>query len=314
MERIIITGAAGNLGSLLAREMARDGVPLRLFWHRRPIADDLAACPGVETCRVDLARPETFRNCLQEGDTIVHFAGVLFRADPQKFLHTTNTRYFRNLLDEAVKARVRRIVLVSFPHVEGETTPENPARGCLDGHPVSVHAATRLEEERLLFAQSDRLETVSLRVGMVYGRGILMIDAARWFSRRWLLGVWRRPTWIHLISAPDFAAAAKAAACKSGIRGIYHVGDEGVQTLQQFLDGAARRWGTKRPWRMPLWMIYAAAWGFEFVSRITGWQAPLTRDFIDIGRVSYYGDTERMRRELLPELRYKTYREGMEIL
>ena len=314
MERIVITGAAGNLGSLLARGMAGDPVFMKLLWHRTPIAADLAACPNAETCRVDLARPETLRGCLQEGDTVVHFAGVLFRADPEKFLHTTNTDYFRNLLGEAVRARVKRLILISFPHVEGETTPENPARGRLDGAPVSVHAATRLEEERLLFAQADRLEAVSLRVGMVYGRGVLMIDAARWFSRRWLLGVWRQPTWIHLISAPDFVAAAKAAACRPGVRGIYHLGDEGVQTLQRFLDDAARRWRTKRPWRMPLWMIYTAASGFELVSRLTGWRAPLTRDFIDIGRVSYYGDTARMRRELLPELKYPTYREGLEIL
>lgn len=37
------------------------------------------------------------------------------------------------------------------------------------------------------------------RVGMGYGKGILMIDAAKWFAKRRLLGVWRDPTEIHLM-------------------------------------------------------------------------------------------------------------------
>lgn len=92
--------------------------------------------------------------------------------------------------------------------------------------------------------------------------------------------------------------------------GIYHLGDEGVQTLKEFLDEATKEWRTHRPWVMPMWMIRTAAWVFEKVSLLTGCRAPLTQDFITIGKVSYYGDTSRMREELLPELKYKTFREG----
>ena len=42
--------------------------------------------------------------------------------------------------------------------------------------------------------------------------------------------------------------------------------------------------------------------------------SPLTRDFIKIGMVSYYGDTGRMRNELLKELKYKNYKEGIHTL
>ena len=82
-------------------------------------------------------------------------------------------------------------------HVEGITTPEKPAKGILTGKPISAHATTRLEEEKLLFdyKETGNFEAVSLRLGMVYGRGILMIDAARWFSKYNLLGIWKEPTW-----------------------------------------------------------------------------------------------------------------------
>lgn len=102
---------------------------------------------------------------------------------------------FANLLDCAIEAGVKRMVLISFPHVEGETSLAHPATGRLNGKPVSIHAATRLEEEKLLMTQSG-MEKVILRCGMIYGRGILMIDAAHWFSRYYLLGVWRKPNFI----------------------------------------------------------------------------------------------------------------------
>jgi hypothetical protein len=64
---------------------------------------------------------------------------------------------------------------------------------------------------------------------------------------------------------------------------------------------------------MPLRLIYSAARLCEGYSRITGATSPLTGDFIDIGRVSYYGDTTRFR-ELVPSLRHPTIHDGLATL
>lgn len=314
---IAITGAAGNLGSSLSRYLlAQTPHDLRLLIHNRDLPPDLKNQPRAPSVRCDLAKPETLPPALAGVDCVVHFAGVLFKANPERFLPTTNTAYFKNLLDVAIAQKVRRVVLISFPHVEGETTPQSPATGKMDGHPVSAHARTRLEEEKLLFAagKTHGFEAVSLRVGMVYGRGILMVDAARWFAARSLLGVWREPTWIHLIATDDFLSATAAAATYKNIQGIYHLGDEGRQTLQQFLDIACEVWRTRKPWRLPLGLIYFAARLCECWSQVFGTRAPLTRDFITIGRCSYYGDTSRMRAELLPELKYPALKDGRHTL
>ncbi len=308
--KILITGAAGNLGSLLARHLlAQEVGRLRLMVFRRDVPADLRVTGKTEIVRADLSKRESLTAAMKGVDVIVHFAGVLFKADPERFLPTTNTGYFRNLVDVAGENGVRRIILISFPHVEGPTSIERPAKGRLDGTPISVHAKTRLEEERYLFANAA--EPISLRVGMVYGRGILMVDAARWLAKRRLLGVWKERTQIHLISKDDFCSACTAAITNNAASGIYHIGDEGTVSLQEFLELACRQWGLGQPWTMPLWLIYTAAELCEFYSRITGSVSPLTRDFIDIGRVSYYGDTERMRRDLLPVLKYRTINEGL---
>ncbi|NDV77731.1 NAD(P)-dependent oxidoreductase [Dysgonomonas sp. 511] len=315
MKRIAITGAAGNLGGLLAQGFKDMDVYLNLLIHKKEVSADLKDKSNVDIFKIDLNDKETLYPALQDVDVVVHFAGVLFKANPEKFLPTTNTHYFKNLLDAAVKQKVKRVILISFPHVEGENTPDNPAKGVLTGQPESMHARTRLEEEKLLFRYGEKhgFEAVSLRVGMVYGEGILMIDAAQWFARHYLLGIWKKPTYIHLISKDDFVNATIAASIKDGITGIYHIGDEGIQTLQQFFDDITTYKGNHKPWRMPVWMIMTAARGFELFSAIFNTRSPLTVDFIKIGMASYYGDTGRMRKELLPNLKYKTYKDGMEL-
>ena len=292
------------------------GHSLRVMQHRRPLPDTLRKAPNVESVQADLADPETLHPAVDGVDVVVHLAGVLFSPRPERFLPETNTRWFNNLLGAALDARVRRIVPISFPHVEGPTSVDQPATGRLDGSPVSVHARTRLQEEQALMARSRGTDTtpVVLRLGMVYGRGILMIEAARWLAHRRLLGVWREPTWIHLVSTVDCLTAIESAVSKEGVEGIYHVGDEEPVTLQSFLDRACSVWGCPGPTRLPLWLIYTAACGCELFATVARAPSPLTRDFIRIGRVSYWGDTRRTRADLLTDLEYPTLEEGLSTL
>jgi nucleoside-diphosphate-sugar epimerase len=221
MKSICITGAAGNLGLLTARHLLdTTDCRLRLMIHKKPLPEDIARHQQVKVFPCDLAKPETLTECLRGSDVVLHYAGVLFKANPEKFLPITNTVYFQNLLSAAKEVNVSQMALVSFPHVEGHTSPENPSTDRLDKTPVSVHAKTRLEEERLLYEHYP--DGIILRVGMVYGAGILMPDAARWFARHLLLGIWKEPNIIHLISKTDFVEAVKNALIKDGIwKGLF---------------------------------------------------------------------------------------------
>ncbi|MEW6567667.1 MAG: NAD(P)-dependent oxidoreductase, partial [Chloroflexota bacterium] len=250
---VLITGVAGNLGGFLARHLHGSGIELRLMVHRRPLPQDIGSGPHIRIFRADLASPATLVDPCRGSDAVVHFAGVLFAPRPERFLPVTNTQYAHYLVDAAIEAGVRRFILVSFPHVEGPTTPDDPARGRLDASPTSVHARTRLEAERYLLRASEgtAMEPVVLRCGTIYGRGVLMVEAARR-----LLGVWHRPTWYHFLSLPDFLSAMDAAIRAPGIRGVYLLGDEAPMTLQAFLDRLADHWGLPRPWRAPAWAFF----------------------------------------------------------
>jgi nucleoside-diphosphate-sugar epimerase len=313
---ILITGAAGNLGSLLARHLISGDHHVRLMYHRTALPVDLARAPAVESVCADLADPLTLPPAVAGADAIVHFAGVLFKPHPERFLPETNTRWFSNVLTAALEAKVGRVILISFPQVEGPTSVERPATGRLDRTPISVHAQTRLEEERLLLARTRDTATtpVVLRLGMIYGRGILMIDAAHWLAKRHLLGVWREPTLLQLLSTADYLRATEAALLKPGVHGIYHVGDDGPVTVQGFLDEACRVWGCSRPIRVPFWFVQLVAGLCEAFAMIAGTRTPLTRDFVQLGHVPHWGDTRRAREELIPELLYPTFETGRSTL
>jgi nucleoside-diphosphate-sugar epimerase len=312
---VLIAGAGGNLGSRLARFLADSPHELRLMVHRRPLPFDPRSLPRASVHSADLAAPDTLRPACEGVDCVVHVAGTLFAPRPETFLHRTNTVYVKNLLAAAREGGVRKFVLVSFPHVEGETTPESPATDRLDREPTSVHARTRLAAERHLFDERGKdLTPVVLRCGVVYALGVLMIEAARWLLRRRLLAVWRRPTWTHLLALPDFLRGVLAAIESRDAVGVYNLADDRPLLLQEFLDTMADHWGYPRPWRVPEWSVFAAAAGCEFFASVFGTISPLTRDFVRAGMTSSVADTSRARRELLPDLEYPTLSEGLSLL
>lgn len=314
--KILITGAAGNLGSFLTHHLLKTSHHLNLLIHRRKLPTALSVHSNVTIFKADLEKPETLTDPCSGVDCIVHFAGKLFAPEPEKFLHTTNVQYAANMATVALTEGVKKFILISFPHVEGESTPEKPAQYSLEGNPDSLHAKTRLEAEKYMFqtCKGTQMTPVAFRAGMIYGKGVLMIEAARWLSKRRLLAVWREPTWEHLLALPDFLHALTATIEKENASGIYNVADDHPVTLQEFLDTAAAHWGYPKPRRLPKWMIYAAAAGCETVAHYCKTPSPLTRDFIKIGMASSVCDTTRMKKELLPVLKNPTLKEGLMLL
>jgi len=313
---ILITGASGNLGSRVARHLLSSPHQLCLALHKSPLPSDLASHPNVSVRKVDLAEPETLPQACAGVDCVVHFGGVLFAPLPERFLPKTNVGYVQNLVEAAKHAGVRKFVLASFPHVEGETTPDRPALGRLDATSNVLHFHTRPEAESFLLGacEDSSMVPVVFRAGIVYGRGIKLIEGARWMLRHRVMAVWKKPTWAHLIALPDFLAALQCAIEGQSVRGIYQVCDDAPLTLQEFLDKLADHYNYAHTWRLPDWVFQLAGIGCETAALILGTGAPLNRDIVRAGMTSCVADNSRMKRELLTTLAYPTIADGMKLL
>jgi nucleoside-diphosphate-sugar epimerase len=313
---ILIVGAAGNLGSHVTRHLLARAHRLRLLMHKRTLPFELPEDCSTEIVYGDLDQPSSLAGLCRNIDCIVYIAGVLFQPRPKSFLHRTNTIYVENMVNAALSAGVRKFILVSFPHVEENTTPNSPARGVMEASPKSIHARTRLEAEKyLLRACADRAMTpVMLRAGVIYGRGVKLIEAAHWLMKHRLMAIWRKPTWVHLLSLPDFLDCVAIAIERDHLFGVYNICDDQPLLLQEFLDRLAVHWKRAKPWRLPDFMFVAAAAVCESFATVFRTSAPLTLDIVRMGMTSVVADTSRMKQHMMAKLNYPTIDEGLTIL
>ena len=313
---ILIVGASGNLGSHLSKHLLGSPHRLRLLTHNRELPFDLPQGANAEIIQADLNEPSSLQSACKSVDCIVYLAGVLFRPHPEKFLHQTNTVYVQNIVDAALSAAVQKFILVSFPHVEENTTPHARAMGKLNVHPVSIHARTRLDAEKYLLHACEHvtMQPIVLGAGVIYGRDVKLIEAARWLMSKRLLAVWREPTWVHLLPLPDFLNIVEIVIEKNDLSGVYNLCDDQPLLVQDFLDRLAVHWGYSKPWRLPTAAFYAAATLCDLSASLFNTAAPLTRDIVRMGMTSVVADTSRMKNELMPRLMYPTSNEGLKLL
>lgn len=313
---VLIVGASGNLGSLLTKHLLSSSHYLRLLTHKRALPFDLPQNAHAEIVHADLNDPASLQLICENVDCIVYLAGVLFQPRPETFIHRTNTVYVQNIVGAATAAGVKKFILVSFPHVEENTTPNDPAKGTLNCQPMSLHGRTRLDAEKHLLraCHTQTMTPVVLRAGVIYGREVKLMKAARWLMRRRLMAIWRTPTWVHLLALPDFLNIVRITIENERLSGIYNLCDDQPLLLQDFLDQLAAHWGYSKPWHMPNWLFYAAAVVCETVATVFHTAAPLTRDMVQMGMTSVVADTSRMKTEIVAKLMFPTLAHGMAIL
>ena len=100
---IVVTGASGHVGGLVARELARRGVPLRAVTRNVERVPDLG---GVEVALAGYDEPDTLMDALEPGDR-VFMVSMHAAYDERVALH-------RAFIATAAAVGVGRIVYLSF--------------------------------------------------------------------------------------------------------------------------------------------------------------------------------------------------------
>ena len=113
-KRILITGAAGNMGRMLRPMLRRDDRILRLA----DIVEIDDTVPGEEFVNVDVVEAEAIAKACQDVHAIVHLGGISLEA-PFEDVLSVNVVGTHNLLRGAVDAGVPRVVLASSNHAVG---------------------------------------------------------------------------------------------------------------------------------------------------------------------------------------------------
>lgn len=120
---ILVTGAAGTIGSELVRGLLARGFLVRaLLLPNDPFASRLSAL-GCERFEADITRPDSLKGAFEGVDTVYHLAAVVLARDPAVF-EQVNVGGTRHVAEAAAASGVGHFIHVSSASVVyPRTTP-----------------------------------------------------------------------------------------------------------------------------------------------------------------------------------------------
>jgi uronate dehydrogenase len=163
---VLLTGAAGGLGTLMRGLLPAYGYELRLF-DATPIEGE----PDAITA--DLGDKEALREAVRGVDAIIHLAGISLEASFDKILRA-NIEGTYNLYEAAREEGVRRIVFASSNHAIGYTPRPLPGDPLIPidtpRRPDTFYGLSKSFGEDLaqLYWDKHAMETVSVRIGSCF--------------------------------------------------------------------------------------------------------------------------------------------------
>ncbi|MEV5234909.1 NAD(P)-dependent oxidoreductase [Streptomyces pseudogriseolus] len=177
---VLLTGAAGGLGTLMRELLPPYGYDLRLF-DMRPVDGAPDAIVG------DLGDRDAVREAVRGVDAVVHLAGISLEASFDKILKA-NIEGTYHLYEAAREEGVRRIVFASSNHAVGYTPRpqgddplipvDTPRR------PDTFYGLSKCFGEDLaqLYWDKHGVETVSVRIGSCFPEPTSVRMLSVWMS------------------------------------------------------------------------------------------------------------------------------------
>ncbi len=297
--RIVVTGASGNVGTPLVRQLlAHERITSVVGIARRPPQDDDSR---IEWHALDIAEDD-LTEVVRGADVVVHLAWLLQPAHDPDEMRRVNIGGTQRVLDAIASADVPALVHASSlgTYGPGDKLPRADESHANTGISTSTYSRHKAEAEAML----DRFEAlhperriVRIRPGIVL-QARAASELARYFLgpfvpqtliRRSLLSVVPAvdKLAIQVVHAEDMAAAY-VLACLSDVRGAFNIATEPVldpPMLARVLDAR----------QVPVPASVARAlvdltWRLHLQPTDPGW--------VDLGRFTPLMDTTRARTEL----------------
>ena len=240
---VLITGAAGYLGSLLVQRLSgakKDGKPIHI------IATDIQEKPhflpeaSIDYVKLDIRSKEVHKvMATYQIDTVVHLASIVTpgKKSNRELEYSVDVLGTENILQACVSNGVKRIIVSSSGAAYGYhpdnpewITEDNPIRGNQE-FAYSYHK--RLVEQTLAEYRQNHpdLEQVIFRIGTILGETVNNQITAL-FEKRALIGISKSDSPFVFIWDQDIVCCLERAVTGNKT-GIFNVAGDGKLTIDE---------------------------------------------------------------------------------
>ena len=295
MQKILITGASGFIGSFIVEEALRRGMEtwaaVRPSSSRRYLQDE-----RIHFIELNLSSPEELRRQLSghQFQYVVHAAGATKCLHKQDFFRV-NTDGTRNLVNALLSLQmpVERFVYLSSLSVFGavrEQQPYEEIRATDQPQPNTAYGQSKLRAEEFLDGVSrehPEFHCVTLRPTGVYGpREKDYFLMARSIRSHVDFSVGYKRQDITFIYVLDLVKAIFLAIERAPKGAKYFLSDGNVYQSSTFSRLIHKELGS--PWwvriKAPVWVLRVITFFGEYIGRITGKLSALNNDKYNILR------------------------------
>ncbi len=237
---VLVTGAAGYIGSLLVRSLAE-----RPRGLERILATDIrepvgGAPPGVTWATLDVRSGELADLIAEAGpDTVVHLAAIVTPSPNQtrELMYSVDVEGTRNVLDACLAGGVRKLIVTSSGAAYGYHADN--ARMLYEDHPLRgntefAYSHHKRIVEKILSDYRDRhpeLSQLVFRVGTILGESVSNQITAL-FEKPVVLGLRGSPAPFVFIWDRDVVGAIEEGIFGPGA-GVYNLAGDGTMTMRE---------------------------------------------------------------------------------
>ena len=297
--KVAVTGATGFVGSALVRALLADGHEVMAV--KRPSSKIPDLPPSITWVNGDVTEPLSLQGLLDGADWLIHAAGMLGQAGvPESAYMQLHEQGTNNVLAEAEKASVSRILYVSSPGVLGPISGE-PATESAPLAPSNPYERSKAAAEQVaqVYAK-NRLPVIIARPEFIYGPTdlhVLGLFKAVRDGRFFTIDGGQHlchPTFI------DDAVVGMLLALQKGQPGeIYHITGPSPVTFDEFGRTIAAALDVPPPrFNIPRWLVWLGAAGLEVVGKLVKKAPPLSRTGVDFFSQTRQFSWEKAKREL----------------
>ncbi|MCD6461143.1 MAG: NAD-dependent epimerase/dehydratase family protein [Thermoplasmata archaeon] len=176
VKRILVTGGAGYIGSVLVRQLLEKGYMVRVldrFLYGDSALSDVRDHPRLEIIEGDTRHIENVTKALDGVDAVIHLGEIV--GDPAcalrpKLAYETNYLATVSLAAAAKAYQINRFLYASSCSVYGATEKEEFLTENSPLNPVSLYAELKVKSEREILALMDEnFSPTILRLSTIYG-------------------------------------------------------------------------------------------------------------------------------------------------